>query len=137
MRLHSDVHRVDMRRLEVVPQPGPVALHFERRLRGYLEFEQQRYTTRQLSDGRIDHICAKVPPPNLVDLSVSAHMVDALPMVRNANDHVPVSVRVFARRRRHPLLRSPQVAAPHPGAHRGGGGFAAAGGETGFGIRAP
>lgn len=48
--VHFDDHRVELWRIEIVPTPDAVARHFERRMEGFLEFEQVGYTRGQLND---------------------------------------------------------------------------------------
>lgn len=63
----------------------------------------------------VDHIYDRPPPPQLGELCVMSHSVGGLLKVHNASDHIPVIVRIFARGRRHPLLRHPLGGAlPHP-----------------------
>lgn len=49
--VHTDDHRVDMRRLDVVPIADLAASYFEHRMRGFVEFEQLGYMRRQTEGG--------------------------------------------------------------------------------------
>lgn len=111
--VHADDPRVDLRRLEEVAAFDPLASHFERRLSEFIELEQAAPTRRQMSDGvavsvsRLDRLYARICPAELGDMVIKAMALGDMLRPSNPSGHIPVSVRISAKRRRDPRLSAP------------------------------
>lgn len=111
--VRSDDHWIDLRRIEVVPSPDSVAQDFERKVKRSMEFEQMGYTRKQGGDGvpnllsRIDHAYTRISPSDLDGVSITADTIGDIFGTQNPSNHLPVSVRIFRRRRRHASLQVP------------------------------
>lgn len=78
------------------------------RLHGFeIEYTRRQNDAVPIMLSRVDHVYVGVPPSDLCDMSVIARIIGAICGVRNPSDHIPVSVRVFPRRRRHAALQVP------------------------------
>lgn len=94
------------RRTETPPTPYAVARFFERRILGFLDFEQLEYPRRQLQDGvpvvlsRTDRVSMRIPRSHLGSMTVMAFPFGGVLVATNPTDHAPVSVKLFRWRRR-------------------------------------
>lgn len=88
---HTNSHRVDLWRIEL----DAVARHFERRMKGCLEFEQIRYIRRQTSDAvlvllsRIDHSSVGIPSSDIDGMSMMARTIGDIFGTRSPSNHIP------------------------------------------------